>query len=250
MAGANSGSKIALVVVGVAALGVGIWQLVESGVFGGSGSGSGNSITTSETSWIVGRWAERPDHCNTAGNYAEFSADGRITSGTQEGRWRLEGERLTLTGGPQPGTFTVRQVGTDRMTFDGDGLTKCGDPGMTMSGTPDMGTGTGGPSGGVEAGLAAGAAALRQRLPMVNGPLTLHRVEQSGTNLIVYGNLTNDVTPAEWAQLDQMIPPQQCQVLGHLIRRGATVTYSLTDVAYERHDIRITSCPGSSPGTM
>lgn len=226
---------------------VGIWKLVETGVLGfSSGSETGNPVTTSETTWIVGRWAETPSGCNTPGAYAEFHADGRTTTGTQEGRWQLAGERLTLTGGPQPATFTVRPVGTDRMTFDGESLTRCGDTEVSLSATSDTRAGT----GGLETELSAGAERLRQQLPIVRGPITLSRVEQSGTTLTVYGTFSVDVTPVEWAQLDQIMPGEQCRTLRHLISRGATITYNLTDSANERHEIIIASCPESSSGAM
>lgn len=111
-------------------------------------------------------------------------------------------------------------------------------------------TGAGAPDAGLEGELAAGVERLQLQLPLVNGPLTLDRVEQSGATLTIYGTFRADVTPEEWAQLDQIMPEHQCLTLGHLISRGAAIIYSLTDSASERREVRIDSCPGSEPGAI
>lgn len=242
----SSGSKIALGVVAAAALGVGVWQISESGVLGGatdSGNSSVNGAAPSAAVWIVGRWAADPSGCNVSGNYAEFYADGRVTTGENDARWALEGDQLTVTEGPEPGTHTVRQAGGNGMTFDGNRLERCDAAAAAGAGAkPGVAIG-GGAASQLERQLAAGVTNLRQQLPIVSGPLTLNRADQNGTEILIHGNFNVPVTEAEWGQLEQMMPAQQCPSMGHLIRQGATVTYRLTDANSEERDIRITSCP-------
>lgn len=103
------------------------------------------------------------------------------------------------------------------------------------------------PAVGVEATLAAGLERLRLALPIVSGPLTLNRAEQNGAELILYGTFSTDVTEAEWAEIEEMLPDRQCLSMASLIERGAVVTYRLSDTTGERRQLQVSSCP-HAPG--
>lgn len=82
--------------------------------------------------WLAGRWqAEGPDQCGAGDTKLNFEPDGRYAFMEEQGRWSLEGDRLTIevtqassdsgTGAGERNTSIVRAIGPNEAEFQSEG---------------------------------------------------------------------------------------------------------------------------------
>jgi hypothetical protein len=95
--------------------------MAQSTVLGGRGAPvRAEAAVTAES--LVGRWGDNGD-CSAD---TEFRADGSFASAASgEGRWSLNGDRLTLEGAFGASEFSVLMMNTETVRFTGsDGVVK------------------------------------------------------------------------------------------------------------------------------
>lgn len=134
--------RIGLIIIGLAAIGIGIWQVSDSGLFGGGAPASApkNEYASSDgvSGWLVGSWTPREGNCETGSGTMEFKLGGELLGEGRSGRWQQDsvGSSLTMTSPEgQIRTMSLRPAGWNEFSLvrpDGEILTfrRCGPVGM------------------------------------------------------------------------------------------------------------------------
>lgn len=108
--------------------------------------------------------------------------------------------------------------------------------------TPQQG-GAGADAGNLAARLAAAVEQQRSRLPLRSGPTTITAIEAIGKTVNFYVTISQDLSPTDWAELEQVMRSQACSgPLGPLIRSGATISFQMLDSGEEQRALSVSSC--------
>jgi len=130
------------------------WLLAMTALVAGCGSGdepsgtaavtqNNNSFGTSpptaqvatelSPTWLAGRWQAGGGSCGAGDTFFVLEAGGRYAFAEEEGRWTLDGDRLTIevtrassdsgTEAGQRSTIVVRRLGADEAEFTPDSRT-------------------------------------------------------------------------------------------------------------------------------